>query len=268
MTWRVVQASAVGTSHIENSEVCQDECLAGAFCAPDGEEYFLGIVSDGAGSASHGRFGAEMACEKGRGVIEQWVRQELTLSRLTLETVASWVVAIRQHLCLAAEAKRLTPRDFACTLLGAIVGTKAAAFFQVGDGAIVIRDGDGFSPVFWPDTGEYANLTYFVTDEDALVHLRRKIWLSSCESSLPGEVAIFSDGLQRLALVYESQTAYTPFFEPMFGTLRKAGPAACDTLSDQLTRFLGSAKVNERTDDDKTLVLATRRYDSEEQDQT
>ena len=259
MTWRVVQASSIGTSHIENGEVCQDECLAGTFGAPDGEKYFLGLVSDGAGSASHGRFGAEVACEKGRDVIEQWVRKEVALSRLTLETVTSWVVAIRQHICQAVEAKGLTPRDFACTLLGAVVGTKAAVFFQVGDGAIVIRDGDGFHPVFWPDAGEYANMTHFVTDEDALVHLRRKIWLSSLESSLPGEVAMFSDGLQRLALVYESRTAYKPFFEPMFGTLRKADPAACDMLSDQLARFLGNPKVNERTDDDKTLVLATRR---------
>jgi hypothetical protein len=76
---------------------------------------------------------------------------------------------------------------------------------------------------------------------------------------------MFSDGLQRLALVYESQTAYTPFFEPMFSVLRKADLAACDTLSDQLARFLSSPKVNERTDDDKTLVLATRRYNREVQ---
>ncbi len=220
MTWRVVQASSIGTSHSESGEVCQDECLAGTFCAPDSEEYFLGLVSDGAGSASHGGFGASVACEKGRDVIEQWVRKEESFCRLTLETVTNWVVAIRQHICQAAEVKGITPRDCACTLLGAVVGSRAAAFFQVGDGAIVIRDGDGFYPIFWPDAGEYANMTYFVTDEDALVHLHRKIWLSSCESSLPGEVAMFSDGLQRLALVYESRTAYQPFFDPMFSTLR------------------------------------------------
>ncbi len=259
MIWRVVQASAIGTSHIAKGETCQDECLAGAFRMPNGEEYFLSLVSDGAGSASHGRFGAEMACRKGREVIEWWIRQEQSLSRLTLATVTSWVVAIRQNICQAAEAKGLTPRDFACTLLGTIVGSKAAAFFQIGDGAIVINKGDDFQPVFWPDTGEYANMTYFVTDEDALVHLHSKIWLSSRESSLPDEAAMFSDGLQRLALVYESRTAYQPFFEPMFGTLRKADLTACDMLSDQLARFLGSPKVNERTDDDKTLVLATRR---------
>jgi hypothetical protein len=255
MIWRVVQASSTGTSHIENGEGCQDECLAMTFCALDGEEYFLGLVSDGAGSASHGGRGASIVCEAGSVVIEQWVRESASLSGLTPEAVTNWVVAIRQRICQAAEAEGVTPRDFACTLLGAVVGTNAAAFFQVGDGAIVIGDGNSFSPAFWPETGEYANMTYFVTDENALEHLRVAVSLSP-----PDEVAMFSDGLQRLALVYESRTAYTPFFEPMFSVLRKADPVACNMLSDQLARFLSSPKVNERTDDDKTLVLATRRY--------
>jgi len=262
MIWRIVQASSTGTSHIKHGEVCQDECLAGVFDAPDGEGYFLGLVSDGAGSALHGGRGASITCEAGSVVIEQWACESTSLSELTPEAVTSWVVAIRQRIGQAAEAEGLTSRDFACTLLGAVVGTNTAAFFQVGDGAIVIGDGDDFSPVFWPETGEYANMTYFVTDEDALGHLRVEISLSP-----PEEVAMFSDGLQRLALVYESQTAYTPFFEPMFRTLRKADLAACNTLSDQLARFLSSPKVNERTDDDKTLVLATRGYHCEARSQ-
>ena len=262
MIWRIVQASSTGTSHIEHGEVCQDEYFAGVFDTPGGEAYFLGLVSDGAGSASHGGRGASIVCEAGSVVIEQLVREVVSLSGLTSEAVTSWVVAIRQRICQAAEAEGLASRDFACTLLGAVIGTNTAAFFQVGDGAIVIGDGDSFAPVFWPETGEYANMTYFVTDEDALAHLRVEISLSP-----PDEVAMFSDGLQRLALVYESRTAYTPFFEPMFSVLRKADLAACGTLSDQLARFLSSPKVNERTDDDKTLVLAARRYDREAQRQ-
>src|SRR5262245_61560565 len=158
MIWRIVQASSTGTSHIEHGEVCQDECLARVFDAPDGEGYFLGLVSDGAGRALHGDRGTAITCEAGSGVVEQWVCESASLSELTPEAVTSWVVAIRQRICQAAKAEELTPRDFACTLLGAIVGTKAASFFQVGDGAIVIGDGDSFAPVFWPETGEYANM--------------------------------------------------------------------------------------------------------------
>ena len=259
MTWRIVQASTIGTSHQETGEVCEDECLAEALRAPDGEEYFLGLVSDGAGSASHGRFGAELACEKGRDVIEQWVRNQTSLCKCTARTVTSWVTTIRSHIFESAKAKKLNPHDFACTLLGAVIGNKNAAFFQVGDGAIVIREHDGLHPVFWPDNGQYANMTYFITDEDALDHLHRKIFVSSCGPLIPREISMFSDGLQRLALVYQSKTAHQPFFDPMFRTLRQANLAACDRLSDKLSLFLNSPQVNERTDDDKTLVLATQK---------
>jgi hypothetical protein len=65
--------------------------------------------------------------------------------------------------------------------------------------------------------------------------------------------------LQRLALHYEGRTAHAPFFRPMFAPVRAADPGRAETLSTQLAAFLGSQPVNARTDDDKTLVLATRR---------
>jgi protein phosphatase 2C-like protein len=258
LSWRIVQASVVGTSHSELGEVCQDECFATATFAPDGQEYFVGVLSDGAGSASHGKAGAELACRIGVEIIEQTL-QNINSSSFDLATISAWALAVRRHICDSAEAKRLRPRDFACTLLGALLSNSIAAFFQIGDGAIVVRDGDELRPVFWPDSGEYANMTHFVTDDDALAHLRTKLWISSIPSYLPDEIAMFSDGLQRLALVYQSQTVHTPFFEPMFSELRKADLQTCDPLTNQLARFLDSTKVNERTDDDKTLVLATRR---------
>jgi hypothetical protein len=45
----------------------------------------------------------------------------------------------------------------------------------------------------------------------------------------------------------------------MFAVLRKQSPELCNVLDEQLRQFLDSPAVNERTDDDKTLVLATRR---------
>src|SRR5213594_1548651 len=120
MIWRVVQASSIGTSHIENGEGCQDECLASVLCAPVGEECFLGLVSDGAGSALQGGRGAAIACETGYAVIERWIREACSLASVTPEAVTSWIVTLRQRICQTAEVKGLTPRDFACTLLGAV----------------------------------------------------------------------------------------------------------------------------------------------------
>lgn len=146
----------------------------------------------------------------------------------------------------------MAPRELACTLLGAVIGPTQATYFQIGDGAIVSRRNGNLVPVFWPEAGEYANMTYFVTDAKATEHLRCEI------QDATDEVALFTDGLQRLALVFATETAHEPFFEPMFKVLRASTDDQTDQLCAALERFLGSEAINERTDDDKTLILATR----------
>ena len=44
----------------------------------------------------------------------------------------------------------------------------------------------------------------------------------------------------------------------MFARLRRESAGEPEGLREELRAFLGSAPVNQRTDDDKTLVLATR----------
>jgi hypothetical protein len=256
VSWKVIQASVIGASHTARGEPCQDDCAVATFPMACGEECLVALVSDGAGSAICGGKGAMVACETGIRVIGDWISQAESLSNLSSEAAAEWVDTIRDHLWLASRAEGLLPRDYACTLLGVVICGNNAAFFQVGDGAIVIGEGDGFRPVFWPDSGEYANMTYFLTDENALSNLHSEVHPAG-----PAEVAVFSDGIQRLVLVYKTKEAHKPFFEPIFARLRKAADnEECDSLSEQLATFLGSPAVNERTDDDKTLVLATRRF--------
>jgi len=69
----------------------------------------------------------------------------------------------------------------------------------------------------------------------------------------------YSDGVQRLALSFEQRIPHNPFFEPMLNVLRNQKSAECEALDQQLAHFLNSPQINERTDDDKTLILATRR---------
>lgn len=218
----------------------------------DGAEYLVCLVSDGAGSATFGGEGAEQACVIAFESIEASLRNGVSLDDRTVE---GWAINVRRHLYSAAEAHGRSARDYACTLLGALIGPEQFAFFQIGDGAIVATVGEIQGVVFWPDSGPYANMTYFVTDEDALNNLHVAIGQRDID-----EIALFSDGVQRLALSFESQTVHSPFFGPMFNAMRKRSVAECDALSGQLAAFLGTPQVNERTDDDKTLILATQRY--------
>lgn len=130
-----------------------------------------------------------------------------------------------------------------------MLSPRAGVFAQVGDGAIVLGADGSYRAVTWPTSGEYANETTFITAdafEDAFECVR---WQGPVR-----EVALLTDGLQRLALNYANRSVHAPFFAPMFQALLAA--EAPDLLGPELERFLDSPAVNERTDDDKTLVLA------------
>jgi hypothetical protein len=74
------------------------------------------------------------------------------------------------------------------------------------------------------------------------------------------EVALLSDGIEPLVLHYASRTVHAPFFDRMFGPVRRSVAVDEDlALSRELESYLFSPAIVERTDDDKTLVLATRR---------
>jgi hypothetical protein len=207
--------------------------------------------ADGAGTARHADVGARLLCEQVTRLILDDLAAGLPAAQVEHDTVLYWCQATRK--LLEEEARRLecTPRDLAATVLLAVVGESAAAFAQLGDGAIVARRGDDYHPVFWPQAGEYANATNFLTDPDFPKYL-----LFEHRPERVAELALFTDGLQRLALDFRTQTAHRPFFEPMFRRLRES--ALADDLQAALRQYLNSAAINQRTDDDKTLILATR----------
>jgi Protein phosphatase 2C len=120
---------------------------------------------------------------------------------------------------------------------------------------VVREEGDeGWSYVFWPQHGEYINSTNFVTASDACLvmefaHATRRIE-SFCS---------FSDGIESLVLHYATKTVHDPFFNTMIEPVRASlTPGLNDDLSESLIRYLSSERVCDRTDDDKSLVLATR----------
>jgi hypothetical protein len=98
------------------------------------------------------------------------------------------------------------------------------------------------------------NTTAFASDARAAEHLR----FERCDAAVD-ELALFSDGLQHLVLDARRRTAHARFFEPMFVAVRWARPGRSEALCRSLGRFLCSRAIESRSDDDKSLVLATRR---------
>lgn len=249
VTWRVAAASAVGTSHIASGTECQDSCLALIEKVPDKPSLLTIFVADGAGSAIYGGVGAELAIEASSAFVgNHYAQTEFALNQ---HLAKECVQAVRTRIYAAADQHHRKARDFACTFLGVLASPFATLLMQIGDGGIVVDVGNGLDVPIAPMMGEYANMTNFVTDENAIEVL--------AVATLPAravKVAAFTDGIQRLALNMATNTAHWPFFNPFFTVLATATETQEDYLQAELVRFLNSPAVNERTDDDKTLALA------------
>jgi hypothetical protein len=225
----------------------------------DTSEVLVAVASDGAGSAKRAAEGSALACSLLVQEMEALFGEDTEgdVGDITSEFLTNWLVSFQREVGIRAEHEDLKPRDFACTLVAAIIGEDSAVFAQIGDGAIVVTSADEpdeYCYVFWPQKGEYANETYFATDPEAHTkaqyeHVSRRI----------DEVAVLTDGIQNLALHYQTQSAHNPFFRPIFAWLRPASENYTNKFTASLAAYLASEKINQATDDDKTLILATRR---------
>jgi len=248
--WKFVAASVVGTSHVAQGKGCDDASMVSVVGHPDGD-YLVAACCDGAGSASQSSVGAKVVAQRFIEIATAHVLEKGLESEVPRETVVDWCEQIRERLRAVAEETDVPIREFACTLLGAIIGPSAALFLQVGDGAMVIRKSEDYEVVFWPQSGEYVNTTNFLTQDDfepalATRYQRAKVL----------EFAAFTDGLERLALKFAEQLPHRPFFESLLGPIRVSD--AKFSFEEPLRNYLASDKVNARTDDDKSLILAVR----------
>lgn len=282
--WRALHASVAGSAHVEAGHPCADASAVRVVARRGRGALLVAVAADGAGSAPLGHMGARLAC---RSILDQageWAlgsagerpageparaRHRLgrgrprsrgraaarprPLADFSRRDIAAFVERARARLLAAARRGGRAARDFSCTLLAALVDEEGAVFFQIGDGAIVCAGRDGrYRPALWPQNGEYANCTFFLTDDDAGSRVQ------AARVPEVHELALLTDGLQGLALRLASREAHAPFFAPMFERLRHESAARPRRLTGELRRFLDSPAVNKRTDDDKTLVLATR----------
>lgn len=252
--WRWVGARSTGTSHIKSGLPCQDYVASMEIDAPMGS-VFAAVVSDGASSASHGAVGARMICTGFLKAAYQYLRCGKRVEDIDRETVLEWLDRIRDRVNAFAERNQITPRDCAATLVGVLVGPKAAIVIHVGDGAVVVREQGTTHWIVpsWPYHGEYASTTTFVTDdpmpEPAVVPLPVRL----------DRVAVFSDGIERLVLDHVRRVAHAPFFESKTEVVANSAIRGHDrSLSKALREYLDSEAVCDRTDDDKSLILGVR----------
>lgn len=248
-------ASSIGTSHLAAAQPCQDAHSCIDAIGLDGEHVLVLTSSDGAGTAAYAEVGAALVCETFARLVANYVEQGGKIEKVGRLLVERWIQGVIYRLRLHAREAGAEVEDFACTLLAAVVADKEAMFVQIGDGAMVLSTGDEWHHVFWPQHGEFANSTTFITSEQSLDAMEFETLEQVVE-----EVAIFTDGIENLVLQKATKSVHAPFFDSMFPSVRKSSVSGVDAaLSAALDKYLSGPAITSRTDDDKTLILASRR---------
>ena len=253
--WNLVFDSVRGTSHEADDLPCQDCCRVLTHRTND-TSVLISVCADGAGSASFSDQGSQIACDKFVGQCQSYFVDDDSIRGVSQEIVSGWLKEIRNAIYQRAEELETDARQLATTILGCVIGERVSFFLQIGDGAMVYRSDEPFEFAFWPHSGEFANMTNFLTSDNFESNTEWKI----VEGEI-NELAAFTDGLERLVLKFEDQTIHEPAILPMLETIKNSKPE--EDFFEPLRRFLSSDSVNERTDDDKTLILATRLHNGE-----
>jgi Protein phosphatase 2C len=244
--WRAVGTYVRGTSHVRFDLPCQDYCAYERVVIGSSPSLVIAIA-DGAGSARLSQVGARATVDYLLRVIPADLSSVVDANE---DRAKHWLEGARANLEQTALDQECELQDLGCTILFAVLGQFASFFAQVGDGAWVAQCGGEYTVATWPSDGEYVNETTFLTSQN---------WSDSIKCRTLDDVSAvagFTDGLQRLALQLDTQTVYAPFFDPLFSVLRTAEDESA--LISPLIEFLSSERFAERTDDDKTLVLACR----------
>jgi hypothetical protein len=238
MNWRTYAASAIGKGHIDGGTPCQD-----AFSYAIGNGRLVAVVCDGAGSAQRSEIGAK---ECSSTISNFLAEQSGTASAACGRDVIEYAVEAARAIIQARAAElNLSPRELACTLVGAVVHEEGGCLFHIGDGVGVVEL-EGLLPVVsHPENGEYANETYFVTIDDWKNHLRIETFSGKLTC-----LVLMSDGTMPFA--FKRPSLYGPFMNPVKSYLA--------TVSEQdgsgaLGVTLGGEGTWKITSDDKTLLV-------------
>lgn len=247
--WRVVPASVPGTSHEKRGLPCQDAHHWNRLS----QGILVAAVADGAGSAPLGEVGAAIAVQTAvetlgtKAIAQPEFHDDRSWETLLSETLQTAQSAIAQE----ASTRDVAIRDLATTLILVVATPELVAVAQVGDGAAVVGDPQGnLIALTAPDCGEYANETTFLISQTALKTAQIRVWRGEAL-----HLALFSDGLQRLALKFPEGTPHQPFFNPLFHFVTHIPDEA--SAKHQLLEFLRHPRITDRTDDDLTILLAT-----------
>lgn len=248
--WKYALASVIGTSHLDSNTTKQDFCLVEKKNI-NGANYLFSAVADGAGSAKFSDKSSSYICRLFIRKAEKWLNEN-DISTLNKEVVLSWFLHFQNVLNRVVRIYHIDSiKEFATTLLFALLSEKGNIFVQIGDGVIAKGDINDLNCVFEPQHGEYINTTYFATEKNI-----SERFMFEFNSDKIKRLVMHTDGIEIISFNFALKKPHINFFNPIFAMLDEFNKSGLDkNTSEFIYGFLDCERVKQKTDDDKTMVI-------------
>ena len=180
--WRQAQGLIVGADHVEAGLPCQDNLF---YEGKNGIHVLA--ISDGAGSKKYSQYGSEIATK----TVCDYLIEEFDNLYISCETYGKSKDEIEESRKLVRESifnlvkKNILEKsqelqvefdELACTLLFVAKKDEKVLMGHIGDGVIcgLFNSGadESLRVLSHPENGEQINITFFMTDPDAIDHFR------------------------------------------------------------------------------------------------
>lgn len=249
--WIVTRGSIIGSSHLSHGGEKQDSIAVVenkngniAFC-----------LSDGAGSSIKSKLSSS--------ITSQFIAERLSKLPDMIEQrgTGSWIndyiiqCVIDLRASLFKEFSTYDLLDYHCTLVSGVLFEKTCLVAHIGDGAVLSGTSvtensecllNGKLYFSEPENGEYINETYFITEPHWLKHLRIKAF-----SNVSWLIAGTDGGMDLLSIGNRLQD------QSVMELLLKFANVPSHDRNQSLERIMSSDEADEKTNDDKTLLIVT-----------
>ncbi len=238
---KVISASVKGPAHEHKGLECQD-CHSFAF-----GKNFVAIVSDGAGSAKHGRIGAKNICETLSDALKNASMKNIK------SCVEKAIESARDKLLFHRLNPSKSEKDlhlFAATVVGAVCSGNKGVFFHIGDGAGIALNDQNYQQFVasFPQNGNFSCETFFYTMENWKENLR----FTKFDNA--NTLFLMSDGVTGFSFSPDFCQLEPAFVEPINNFLQKEKNKTKATAA--LNNTLNNVQAKKINSDDKTLLWA------------
>jgi serine/threonine protein phosphatase PrpC len=210
------------------------------------------VISDGAGSCEYADEGSKFAVEFAADFLRKLFEDGFDFSDKTnfAQKLDELIIALQEGIKSEAAAKARNYKDYGATLHALVAGGDFIAYMHLGDGALVYLDTKKeYQLALPPIKGKQDNQTVFFTSDFA----REKAEIFYLPYS-PSFFSLATDGIEKISLLGRAKgwSPYPPFFAHLRSLLETDAP------EKELLKFIRRKDMEERTNDDRTVIIAKK----------